>query len=377
MKGLAGDFATMPLTELMVHLGRRNASGTLVLEREGTKKTVLIEAGQVTNAASSQPREYLGQFLINLGHISEDQYHRAFQTQNDTKVFLGRILVMIGLVSEENVKTVLALKFRETVLEACTWADGQFTFEANVRPEQLEGVEVKVPLTEMHRESEFRHRAWDQIRKVFPSTDCTLQLHRDHLAVQPKPGSLDDRLMTFIEQGQTLEELALRLHATDYFFYQRLYALHRLGAITVRPPGAAVRSDAELGLGDNPTAEQILAAAKKFFAEGNHRDAFSLARRSHQVTPSIEATVLLKDIETAWSPQLRADLITRKRVPSIGLNAETVKTLPLTAPERYLISRIDGKREIEAIIRVAPLKEFDSLAFFDRFVASGWVRLSA
>ena len=382
MGGLAGDFGTMPLKDLAVYLWNRQATGTLTLEREGTRKLVTLEAGYVINASSNLPREYLGQFLINLGHISEEQFSRAFDTQKETKVFLGRILVMIGLVSEPVVNTVLALKFRETLLEAFDWPEAAtFTFEKTVE-KTPDNMNVKVSLIDIHKESDFRLQAWEQFRATFASGASTLELVRDNLVDTPKPGSIDAKIISGIEAGQTLDELALGLHATDYFFYQRLYAMHRLGAIVVHPPDTKAAAhvkidiDVDLGLGDSPTPEQIVSNARAFFAQGNNRDSWSLARRSHSMVATMETTLLLNQIEAAWLPQLRADLLSQRRVPAAVIAPEKLKALPLAAPERYLLSRVDGKREIDAIIRVAPLREFEALTFFDRFVHQGWIRLT-
>jgi hypothetical protein len=60
-------------------------------------------------------------------------------------------------------------------------------------------------------------------------------------------------------------------------------------------------------------------------------------------------------------------------VPALAVPAPQLARLPLSAPERYLLSRVDGKRDVGSIVRVAPLKEFDALAFFDRFAAQRWI----
>ncbi len=118
MRGLQGDLRTMPLADLVVHLGNRRASGTLVLEQGQTHKEVLLNGGAVQGASSNLPREYLGQFLINLGHLTEDQFNKAYETQRETQVPIGRILVMIGLVKADVLQHALGLKFRETLLSA-------------------------------------------------------------------------------------------------------------------------------------------------------------------------------------------------------------------------------------------------------------------
>lgn len=378
MTGLAGDFATMPLKDLVVYLGNRAVSGTLVLEREGVRKQVILDAGTIVNASSNLPREYLGQFLINLGHINEEQFERAYATQKETKVFLGRILVMIGLVNETTLQGVLAMKFRETLLEAFNWADGTFNFTTSTKkPDQPEGLEVHVSLIDVHKEGDFRVQAWEQIRTAFPSGEATLTLNRSQLVEPPRPGSIDEKIFNFIEQGQTLDEMALRLHATDFFLYNRLYAFYRLKALTVNEPRAMEFDiDVDLGLRDSPSAEQILSNARSFFSQANLRDAYTLARRSHQMTATLDAALLLKQIESAWLPQLKSELLATPRVPALAVAPEHLPKLPLSAPERYLLSRVDGRRDVGAIIRVAPLKEFEALAFFDRFTVQKWVRLS-
>src|SRR4051812_8182763 len=112
MKGLYGDFGTMPLNDLVVYLGNRSATGLLSLEQGAIRKQVVIVDGHVVNASSNEPREYLGQFLINLGQITEEQFHRAYETQRETRIFLGRILVMTGAVTEDQVSNAISLKVR-------------------------------------------------------------------------------------------------------------------------------------------------------------------------------------------------------------------------------------------------------------------------
>src|SRR5579863_6244324 len=98
MLGLAGDLGSMPVQDLALYLGNRELTGTLSLETGSLRKAVAVRKGKAINAASNEPREYLGQFLINFGYITEEDLTKAFQVQSETRVLLGRILVMSGAV---------------------------------------------------------------------------------------------------------------------------------------------------------------------------------------------------------------------------------------------------------------------------------------
>jgi hypothetical protein len=57
------------------------------------------------------------------------------------------------------------------------------------------------------------------------------------------------------------------------------------------------------------------------------------------------------------------------------IGPEQLAKVNLSAPERYLLSRVDGKRDLESILRIAPVREFEGLVAFDRFVAQRWLKL--
>ena len=106
----------MPRRDLVADLGNRKATGTLLVERPDERHQVVISEGAVIQAGSNAPREYLAQFLMNMGMITEDEYTEAFQQQLATKVALGKILVDSGKVPEDAIRNALSLKFREALL---------------------------------------------------------------------------------------------------------------------------------------------------------------------------------------------------------------------------------------------------------------------
>lgn len=380
MHGLSGDFGTMPLKDIVNYLGNRRLSGKLLVQRSGVFKDLTLAEGAVISASSNQPREYLGQFLINMGHLTEDQLSRAFEAQRETDFRLGKILVIKGIVPEATVLSMLSMKFREMLLDAFQWTDGEFQFETVEVSNRLEGLDVRVDLLDIHREGEFRETAWEAIRAAFPSGKARLSVDEKKLPEPRQPGSMDERLVQLIKDGLTIDEMALALHASDFYLYQRLYALYRREAVKVReiatPPLAAEPEPGPQIIGSESSVDEVLQAARMFLEGLNYRDGEVLARRAHEMAPSPETADLLKLAETGLLEALRLVLMDPPQVPALLVPQAQLKTMQLSAPERYLLSRIDGKRDVAAIVRVSPLHELDALKYFQGFVDSGFVKLN-
>ncbi|MFL5350231.1 MAG: hypothetical protein ACJ8AT_36110, partial [Hyalangium sp.] len=85
---------------------------------------------------------------------------------------------------------------------------------------------------------------------------------------------------------------------------------------------------------------------------------------------------LLRQAEVGLHEALRQMLMEPSTVPTLQVPQARLKTMQLSAPERYLLSRIDGKRDVAAIVRVSPLHELDALKYFQGFLDSGFVKLA-
>lgn len=377
MEGLAGDLGTMGISDLVLYLGNKNITGTLVCEHGNAKKSVSIRAGNIINAASNDPREYLGQFLINFGHITEDQLIKAFQTQTETKIFLGRILVMIGVLSEDVLKQVLIIKFRETLLGLFRWNEGHFKFARNVLPPEEDAVKVEVPLLDVHREGEFRETAWESMLQTFPKGSLALRVDELKAPKDLAPTSLDALLFGLMREGLTIDEISLRLHATDFHLYKRLYALYRQNLIVPYDPktSSPPKPEEPSTVGEEMPQEQILEAARQLLAAQQFSDAEKLAARANEIKPTPESQALLREAENGLLGHMRAQMVDTPRVPRLAVPVAKLKELQLSPQERYLLSRIDGTRDIKAIIRVSPIRELEALKCFMAFIGQGLVNV--
>ena len=369
MRGLMGSFAVLPLAELVELLARLEKTGTLACERGTVRKTVSLKDGAAVAASSNDPREYLGQLLINYGHLTEEQLSKAFQVQEETKIRLGKVLTMVGLVASDIVREVLAIKIRETLLDVFLWDSGVFSFDDGaIAP--VDDLDARVPLTEVAREAEFRATAWSAFRGEFPSGAEALTIVEDKVPGDLSPSTVDGRLLALAREGKTIDEIGLILHATDFHLYQRLYALSRQGWLRggAGPPAPAPPADDAAG--------ELVERARGLLADGNADEAELAAARAVELSPDlVPALHLLAEAEQLLSERLRAELLEAPRIPRPRVAAAEMSKLRLPSADRYLLSRCDGRRSVRDLARLAPLRELDVLKAIRRFADSGLVEL--
>jgi hypothetical protein len=369
MRGLMGSFAVLPLLDLVDLLARRGATGALTCERGTVRKTVFLKGGAAVGASSNDPREYLGQLLVNFGHITEEQLTQAFRTQEETKVRLGRVLTMAGVVPPETVRDVLGIKIRETLLDVFLWDSGVFSLD-HEPPAEIAEDDAEIPLADVAREAEFRATAWSAFRGEFPTGAAALEVDEAKVPASMGSGTIDGRVLALARDGKTIDEIGLALHATDFHLYQRLYALARQGIIRAGAAPAAAAA------GETLAAADLIDRARGLLADGRPGDAELVASKAVELAPASDAArSVLGEVERVLGEQLRAALLETPRKPQLRVPAAELARLRLSSPDKYLLSRCDGKRDVRSLAQMAPLRELDVLKAIRRFADAELVEL--
>lgn len=243
MPTISGDIALMPVGDVFLWVANRKLSVTIDLRHGAHDTQFVVRGGQVWQASSSDPREYLGQHLINFGYITEEQLQRAFDTQQETHVPLGRVLVMVDAVTPEQLSRVLLFKTRESLLEAMCWREGTFRVSTDVPRDRELDCEVAADLLEVHSEGLARARMWSEIRRVFPSdaTRC------DVLSFPSGLSEFDARLLDLLGRGASIGEASLELRSMDFQIYARLYDLYNRELVRPRLTTESVHRPVVMG----------------------------------------------------------------------------------------------------------------------------------
>jgi hypothetical protein len=234
---LQGSLSTFAPWDLFDWLARRLLTGLLVLERGDLVRRIQLAGGVVTRVSSSHPAEHLSRLLVGAGYLTDEQVSGLGRSGEP----LGQALVTAGLVAEDDLRSVLELKIRESIYEALSWSDGRFGFEP-ANPTGRRGVQVAVPLRACLVDGESRAALWRAVRERIPDDGCRFRVL--HLA-----GTADE-LLHDAARGLTVREIMLERHSLPFPIYRALAELAERGIIA-------------LASSDQAPAPQLAAAARQ------------------------------------------------------------------------------------------------------------------
>src|SRR5437016_6775977 len=118
----------MAPAELLVRQASERRSGTLMLSRGERRIEIFFQDGMIFAVASNDPSHFLSQRLIAKGFITEEQRNRALDIQRETHLALGRILVILGTISEQRLLVEMRAKAEEEIAELVEWRGARYAF---------------------------------------------------------------------------------------------------------------------------------------------------------------------------------------------------------------------------------------------------------
>jgi hypothetical protein len=138
---------TTPAELLVLHASQRR-TGRLVLASGGREKELFLEQGSILSCASNDPSRFLAQRLVSDRLITEEQRQKALEIQRETHLALGRILIILGALSENLLHDAMRRKAEEEILELFTWSDATFAFVEEAIP-TLQLVPLHIDVAEL------------------------------------------------------------------------------------------------------------------------------------------------------------------------------------------------------------------------------------
>jgi hypothetical protein len=125
------DLAVTPISETLRKLSVERRSGDLQVQSGRTVKTVFFDHGRIVFAASNLKKDRLGEALVALGRITDEQFTRvsALLKEEGRKRRFGDALVQSGVLDKNEVGRSVARQVNRIMVSLFEFPDGVTAFE--------------------------------------------------------------------------------------------------------------------------------------------------------------------------------------------------------------------------------------------------------
>ena len=379
--GIAGNLKTMELAELLQWLSQGTKTGTLVVDSGAVEKRIFFSKGKIVSSASTEPREHLGHFLVSHGFITEQQLAEAVRRQEERRSMLGKVLVDMGLIGEEDLDGMLRLKAQEGIYSLFDWPEGEFRFHDDELP-AYPMVPIDLDVTGLVLEAMRRQDEWTRFRQLMPSPQAVpVRVVDDLVGDDSEMDEGQKRILLAVDDHRSIEEISLETHASEYYVYEALYPLVKARMVkVVRPRGhAAPATPPPLlvsGEGGAPSGKALLARGEKYLAARQYEQALRNLRAAKSLDPDDQAIAqAVEQAETTIRALLQGEGLVLEAVPKLAVLPGDVARMRVSPKAGFLLSRVDGSYDIASILKISPLTQLEALLLFRELVQAGVLKL--
>jgi len=369
--GIHGTLKTMNVSDLLQFLAAGRKTGTLRIGRGSIIKQIYTEGGLIVGSNTNDPKEYLGQMLLHYGKIDETQLQAAMEIQRQSGGKLGVILSSRGFIKQNDIVEVLRTRTLEIIYDLFIWEDAHFEFFDNEPlPDDMIRVEVETPAVIM--DGIYRMDEWSRYRTVITSERTFFELTTGwtHLLNSSKEAR---QVLYHVEKRMTVAEICYNMHTSLFHACALLFDLVNRGAIKVAgeaPPSEPVGDLSALKL--PTTVPELLKLARAELNEQNTENALAIIHSALEQEPKdSDAHRLCEEAEKKFIEQVYRSGLSPRAVARILVSPEQLEQERLGPQEGFLLSRINGESDIEAILSICPFREADSLRMIKKLADSG------
>jgi hypothetical protein len=380
--GVTGNLKTMLPGDLLQWLSLGQKTGTLIVTKKAIEKKIFFKRGRVISSASNDPREYLGQFLMSHGYMSEPELMKAMQVQSESNILLGKILVMIDVIDEESLQRLMRRKAEEAIYDIFLWREGEFSFIDDELPLQ-EMIPLQVDVTGLIMEGTRRVDEWQRIRLIIPNESLV-----PTFVQPPDDENFDDAqrmILGAIDGKRTVADIVLESRSSTFHVSETLYRLVRDGSVELidaQPAKAAAVQEERPVTGPMPAfreedeVESLVQRAQQALRGKEYEKVQRLLRAAENIDPAHgRVRSAIKGAEAAILADLHRQGILESRVPRVAKPIEEITEMNFTPNEGFILSRINGHWDIGSLIKISPIREPDAMLIFYKLWRDGIITL--
>ena len=380
-----GNLKTMLPGDLLQWLSLGQKTGTLVVSNKAVEKKIFFRTGRVISSASNDPREYLGQFLMSHGYITEQELMKAMEVQQQSRILLGKILVMIDVINEADLQRLMRLKAEEEIYDIFLWNEGEFQFIDDELP-QMEMIPLRVDVTGLIMEGTRRVDEWTRIRTLIAHEAIVPTVVKD-----VPPEELEDdaerTVLNAIDGKRSLAELVLESRSSSFNVASTVYHLAREGYVNLadptqaRVPTVAVTAVVVEAAPIEQSAEEdevtsIIARAQQALRARDYEKSQRLLKAAENLDPTHQRVRnAIKGAEAAILSDLRNQGLHDSKIPHVLKPLEEITQMNFTPNEGFILSRINGQWDLGSLMKISPIREPDAMLIFYKLWKDGIITL--
>ena len=363
---IGGNLRTMPFADLLQWVSQSRKTGTLVIDGVRVTKKIYFRDGVVVAAASDNPKEFLSYYLVGWGVIKETELEELLDMQNKHGVLLGEMLIIIGRLSEDELKHILLVKTQETILELFLWDEGKFRFLDSILPtKQFVPLDLCVDVLVM--EGVRRKDEIDRMHPVIPASTWVPRVLRPLDESQLSP--LDRFICREIDGERSIEKIALAARVAEFSVMQFVFEGVKHGFFEVASPSQGEQTIPGFS---KHSWRALLKKGEDELAQGELVKAYESLQNLRK---KYEAHREIQQLATALEHRIREALEDRKldeaAILEVALPVREVTQMPFSPLEGFVLSRVNGQYTVDEILTQLPCPGLYGKLLIDALIRGG------
>jgi tetratricopeptide (TPR) repeat protein len=128
-----GSLAHFNVADLAAELHLTGRTGILRLSQAGIKKSIYFKSGRIVFVHSSVKHERLGEVLLRLGKITEEEFAQVSVDLEEGRR-LGQALLQKGFLSASEINSGVSYQLQQILFSVFNWDSGDYEFVDRERP---------------------------------------------------------------------------------------------------------------------------------------------------------------------------------------------------------------------------------------------------
>jgi hypothetical protein len=235
----SGNLDQKAFLTLLVELHRKEATGSLKLERAPLQKAVYFRDGQILFAASNDPQDQLASILVEEGKLSKDQMQVA-QARVSAGNPLAKVLTELGYISQRELADAARLKVEKILTDLYGWKEGSFQFVERSLPKGAIDLELSTPRLLLNSVRRIQEREWvlEQLGSLDSVLSATTSLDDFLAATKPEPSA--GEVLRLVDGVKSIKQIGAVSALGEFEVCKILAAALLSGALEEAAAGAPV-----------------------------------------------------------------------------------------------------------------------------------------